>query len=189
MLVSGVILYVNVHTHMHINKHTLHRLSCALSRGSGMHTCTSLAMLLRERDPVESCSCSGTSAMPLSSLRSLQVRTPPPPPTHTHNHPYFPLFTLSPLAFLVHYQVTCLLIHAVTNVELLQQDRCSLTLSLSRAPSPPSLTPGEDAVKFESLPDDVVIAKAISVLRSIFGDQTVPEVILCTSLQVAIGRL
>ena len=35
---------------------------------------------------------------------------------------------------------------------------------------------GEDAVKFESLPDDVVVAKALSVLRSIFGDQTVPEV-------------
>lgn len=35
---------------------------------------------------------------------------------------------------------------------------------------------GEDAVKFESLPNDVVVAKAISVLRSIFGDQTVPEV-------------
>lgn len=37
-------------------------------------------------------------------------------------------------------------------------------------------TAGEDAVKFESLPDDVVVAKALSVLRSIFGDQTVPEV-------------
>lgn len=37
-------------------------------------------------------------------------------------------------------------------------------------------TVGEDAVKFESLPDDVVVAKALSVLRSIFGDQTVPEV-------------
>ena len=35
---------------------------------------------------------------------------------------------------------------------------------------------GEDAVKFESLSDDVVVAKAVSVLRSIFGDQTVPEV-------------
>lgn len=35
---------------------------------------------------------------------------------------------------------------------------------------------GEDAVKFETLPDDVVVAKALSVLRSIFGDQTVPEV-------------
>lgn len=35
---------------------------------------------------------------------------------------------------------------------------------------------GEDAVKFESLPDDVILAKALSVLRSIFGDQTVPEV-------------
>ena len=35
---------------------------------------------------------------------------------------------------------------------------------------------GEDAVKFESLPDEVVVAKALSVLRSIFGDTTVPEV-------------
>lgn len=35
---------------------------------------------------------------------------------------------------------------------------------------------GEDAVKFESLPDNVVVAKAMAVLRSIFGDQTVPEV-------------
>ena len=35
---------------------------------------------------------------------------------------------------------------------------------------------GDDAVKFESLPDDVVVAKAMAVLRSIFGDQTVPEV-------------
>ena len=31
-------------------------------------------------------------------------------------------------------------------------------------------------MKFESLSDDVVVAKAVSVLRSIFGDQTVPEV-------------
>jgi len=31
-------------------------------------------------------------------------------------------------------------------------------------------------VKFESLPDEVVVAKALSVLRSIFGDTTVPEV-------------
>ena len=36
--------------------------------------------------------------------------------------------------------------------------------------------PGEDAVKFESLSDDVIVAKALSVLRSIFGDTTVPEV-------------
>ena len=35
---------------------------------------------------------------------------------------------------------------------------------------------GEDAVKFESFPDDVVVAKAIAVLRSIFGDHAVPEV-------------
>ena len=35
---------------------------------------------------------------------------------------------------------------------------------------------GDDAVKFESLPDDVVVAKAMAVLRSIFGDQNVPEV-------------
>ena len=45
-------------------------------------------------------------------------------------------------------------------------------LSLSLVP-----TSGEDAVKFETLPDDVIVAKALSVLRSIFGDQTVPEVI------------
>ena len=35
---------------------------------------------------------------------------------------------------------------------------------------------GDDAVKFESLPDEVVVAKALSVLRSIFGDTSVPEV-------------
>ena len=35
---------------------------------------------------------------------------------------------------------------------------------------------GEDAVKFESLPDDVIVAKALSVLRSIFGDTNVSEV-------------
>ena len=35
---------------------------------------------------------------------------------------------------------------------------------------------GEDAVKFEGLPDDVVVAKAVAVLRSIFGDPKVPEV-------------
>lgn len=34
---------------------------------------------------------------------------------------------------------------------------------------------GEAAIKFESLPDDVIVAKALSVLRSIFGDQ-IPEV-------------
>ena len=34
-------------------------------------------------------------------------------------------------------------------------------------------------MKFESLPDDVILAKALSVLRSIFGDQTVPEVSVC----------
>lgn len=37
---------------------------------------------------------------------------------------------------------------------------------------------GEDAVKFESLPDEVIVAKALSVLRSIFGDTTVPEVLM-----------
>ena len=37
---------------------------------------------------------------------------------------------------------------------------------------------GEDAVKFEGLPDDVVVAKAVAVLRSIFGDRNVPEVSL-----------
>lgn len=39
---------------------------------------------------------------------------------------------------------------------------------------------GDDAVKFESLPDEVIVAKALSVLRSIFGDTTVPEVCLFT---------
>lgn len=48
-------------------------------------------------------------------------------------------------------------------------------------PHPPCLL-GEDAVKFETLPDDVIVAKALSVLRSIFGDQTVPEV--CSLHQV-----
>jgi len=47
---------------------------------------------------------------------------------------------------------------------------------LSNAPVLISLLAGEDAVKFESLPDDVILAKALSVLRSIFGDQTMPEV-------------
>lgn len=36
---------------------------------------------------------------------------------------------------------------------------------------------GEDAVRFEGLSDDVVVAKAVAVLRSIFGDPIVPEVI------------
>ena len=38
------------------------------------------------------------------------------------------------------------------------------------------ISAGDDAVKYESLPDDVIIAKAMAVLRSIFGDETVPEV-------------
>ncbi len=38
---------------------------------------------------------------------------------------------------------------------------------------------GEAAVKFESLPDDVIVAKALSVLRSVFGDRSVPEVKYC----------
>ena len=37
-------------------------------------------------------------------------------------------------------------------------------------------------MKFESLPDEVVVAKALSVLRSIFGDTTVPEVCVLTIL-------
>ena len=49
------------------------RLCCALSRGSGTHMSTCLATLPRERYPVESCSCSGTSAMPQSSSPSWQV--------------------------------------------------------------------------------------------------------------------
>ena len=35
---------------------------------------------------------------------------------------------------------------------------------------------GDDAIKFEALPDEVIVAKALSVLRSIFGDTCVPEV-------------
>ena len=31
-------------------------------------------------------------------------------------------------------------------------------------------------MKFEGLPDDVIVAKAVAVLRSIFGDPNVPEV-------------
>ena len=31
-------------------------------------------------------------------------------------------------------------------------------------------------MKFEGLPDDVITAKAVAVLRSIFGDHNVPEV-------------
>ena len=38
------------------------------------------------------------------------------------------------------------------------------------------ISAGDDAVKYESLPDDVIIAKAMAVLRSIFGDETVPQV-------------
>ena len=47
---------------------------------------------------------------------------------------------------------------------------------LSLTPVLIALLAGEDAIKFESLHDDVIVAKAMSVLRSIFGDQTVPEV-------------
>ena len=50
---------------------------------------------------------------------------------------------------------------------------------LSLTPVLIALLAGEDAIKFESLHDDVIVAKAMSVLRSIFGDQTVPEVIVC----------
>lgn len=39
-----------------------------------------------------------------------------------------------------------------------------------------ALVAGEDAERFESLPDHVVLAKALAVLRSIFGDKAVPEV-------------
>ena len=35
-------------------------------------------------------------------------------------------------------------------------------------------------MKFEGLPDDVIVAKAVAVLRSIFGDPNVPEVfVMC----------
>lgn len=47
--------------------------------------------------------------------------------------------------------------------------------SLTHTPVLIVLLAGEDAVKFESFPDDVVVAKAIAVLRSIFGDHAVPE--------------
>lgn len=46
---------------------------------------------------------------------------------------------------------------------------------LSFTPVLIALLAGDDAVKFESLPDDVIVAKAMAVLRSIFGDQSVPE--------------
>ena len=39
-----------------------------------------------------------------------------------------------------------------------------------------ALVAGEDALRFESLSDQVIVAKAIAVLRSIFGDTAVPEV-------------
>lgn len=41
-----------------------------------------------------------------------------------------------------------------------------------------ALVAGEDALKFESLSDHVIVAKAMAVLRSIFGDTAVPEVSL-----------
>jgi lysine-specific histone demethylase 1 len=46
---------------------------------------------------------------------------------------------------------------------------------LSHAPVLIALLAGDDAVRFEGLPDDVVVAKAVAVLRSIFGDPIVPE--------------
>ena len=57
---------------------------------------------------------------------------------------------------------------------------------LSLTPVLIALLAGEDAIKFESLHDDVIVAKAMSVLRSIFGDQTVPEVIVCVSCLFAV---
>jgi len=39
-----------------------------------------------------------------------------------------------------------------------------------------ALVAGEDALKFESLSDQVIVAKAMAVLRSVFGDTSVPEV-------------
>ena len=39
-----------------------------------------------------------------------------------------------------------------------------------------ALVAGEDALRFESLSDQVIVAKAMAVLRSIFGDTAVPEV-------------
>lgn len=47
---------------------------------------------------------------------------------------------------------------------------------LSHAPVLIALLAGEEAIKFESLPDEVIVAKALSVLRSIYGDTSVPEV-------------
>ena len=55
---------------------------------------------------------------------------------------------------------------------------------LSLTPVLIALLAGEDAIKFESLHDDVIVAKAMSVLRSIFGDQTVPEVTTCVYMYV-----
>lgn len=39
-----------------------------------------------------------------------------------------------------------------------------------------ALVAGEDALRFESLSDQVIVAKAMAVLRSVFGDTSVPEV-------------
>lgn len=39
-----------------------------------------------------------------------------------------------------------------------------------------ALVAGEDALRFESLSDQVIVAKAMAVLRSVFGDTAVPEV-------------
>ena len=39
-----------------------------------------------------------------------------------------------------------------------------------------ALAAGEDVLRFEPLSDQVIMAKAMAVLRSIFGDTAVPEV-------------
>jgi lysine-specific histone demethylase 1 len=46
---------------------------------------------------------------------------------------------------------------------------------LSEAPVLIALVAGEDAEKFEAFPDQVILAKVLAVLRSVFGDKAVPE--------------
>ena len=45
---------------------------------------------------------------------------------------------------------------------------------------------GEDAEKFEAFPDQVILAKVLAVLRSVFGDKAVPEVCVCMCVCVCV---
>ena len=47
---------------------------------------------------------------------------------------------------------------------------------LSEAPVLIALVAGKDAETFEDLAEQVILAKVLAVLRSIFGDKAVPEV-------------